>query len=155
MHLAKLVGFILLGFVIAATAGIQGLENASWYLLLVTALLAVGLYASTYGIDLKEARQHLKIILSAVTIGVVCKAVIIGGSLAVLFRDPSLFILGVGVAQIDPLSVAGLMKSGRMSKKAKTILASWASFDDPIIVILSIYTPVLITQLFGLEIGRL
>jgi hypothetical protein len=111
------------------------------------------LYASTYGIVLKEARQHLKIIVSAVTVGVVLKAAIIGGSLALLFQDPFFLILGVTVAQIDPLSVAGLMKGNRMSAKAKAILASWASFDDPITVILALYAPLLVAQVTGTDLG--
>lgn len=124
-------------------------------MLVVASLLAVGLYASTFGIDLKEARQHLKIILSAVTVGVVLKAAIIGGTLALIFQDPFFLILGVAVAQIDPLSVAGLMKGKRMSTKAKTILASWASFDDPITVILALYAPLLVAQLTGTDLGSI
>ena len=155
MHLAKLILFILFGFGIARIAGIENLENASWYITVVAALLAIGLYASTYGIDLKEARQHLKIIMSAVTVGVIIKALIIGGSLALIFQDPFFLILGITVAQIDPLSVATLMKGSRMSAKAKTILASWASFDDPITVILSLYAPLIIMQFTGLEIGSI
>jgi len=155
MQLLKLIIFILLGLGIARIAGIHSLENANWYLLVVALLLAVGLYASTYGIELKEARKHLKIILSAVTIGVVLKAAIIGGSLALLFHDPFFLVIGIAVAQIDPLSVATLMKGSRMSPKAKTILASWASFDDPVTVILSLYAPLLITQLFGMDLGSI
>ncbi|HKX72772.1 MAG TPA: cation:proton antiporter [Candidatus Saccharimonadales bacterium] len=155
MHLIKLVLFILLGFAIAQITGIHNLENAHWYVLVVAALLAIGLYASTYGIDLKEARKHLKIIVSAVTVGVVLKAAIVGGSLALLFQDPFFLILGITVAQIDPLSVAGLMKGSRMSAKAKTILASWASFDDPITVILALYAPLLVAQLTGVDLGSI
>jgi len=155
MQLLKLVLFILLGFVAARIGGIHGLESASWYIFVVASLLAIGLYSSTYGIDLKEARQHLKIIVSAVTVGVVLKAAIIGGSLAVLFQDPFFLILGVAVAQIDPLSVASLMKGNRMSTKAKTILASWASFDDPVTVILSLYAPLLVAQMTGLQLGAI
>jgi NhaP-type Na+/H+ or K+/H+ antiporter len=155
MQLLQLVVFILSGFVIARAAGIQGLEQASWYLLVVSLLLAIGLYASTYGIDSKEARRHLKIIVSAVTVGVVLKAGIIGGSLAILFHDPFFLILGIAVAQIDPLSVASLMKGSRLSAKAKTILASWASFDDPITVILSLYAPMLVAQLTGSHFGSI
>lgn len=155
MQLLKLVLFILLGFGIARIVGIRDLENASWYLLVVASLLAIGLYASTYGIVLKEARQHLRIILSAVTVGVVLKAAIIGGSLALIFQDPFFLILGITVAQIDPLSVAGLMKGNRMSAKAKTILASWASFDDPITVILALYAPLLVAQITGVDLGSI
>jgi NhaP-type Na+/H+ or K+/H+ antiporter len=155
MQLLKLILFILLGLGIARVFGIQDLENAGWYLLVVASLLAIGLYASTYGIELKEARKHLKIIVSAVTVGVVLKAAIIGGSLALLFQDPFFLILGITVAQIDLLSVAGLMKGNRMSAKAKTILASWASFDDPITVILSLYAPLLVTQMTGIDLGSI
>jgi NhaP-type Na+/H+ or K+/H+ antiporter len=155
MQLLKLVLFILLGYVIASTVGIHDLQSAGWYPFVVATLLAAGLYASTYGINLKEAREHVKLILSAVTFGVVLKAIIIGSSLALMFNNPLFLILGVAVAQIDPLSVAGLMKGKRMSPKAKTILASWASFDDPITVILSLYAPLLITELFGVGLGSI
>lgn len=155
MQLLKLVVFILIGLAVAAATGLHSLESASWYVLVVSSLLAIGLYASTYGIDLKEARKHLRIILSAVTFGVVLKAAIIGGILAFVFRDPFFFVLGIAVAQIDPLSVAGLMKGNRMSAKAKTILASWASFDDPVTVILSLYAPLLLVQFTGIELGSI
>lgn len=155
MQLFRLALFILGGLVFAVVTGIQGFENSDWYLWVVAALLATGLYASTYGIDIKEARKHVKIILSAVTIGVVLKAAIIGGSLALIFQDPFFLILGITVAQIDPLSVAGLMKGNRLSKKAKTILASWASFDDPITVILALYAPLLVMQITGIELGSI
>jgi NhaP-type Na+/H+ or K+/H+ antiporter len=155
MYLLRLVLFILLGFTIARLTGIHNLESSGGYMLVVALLLATGLYGSTYGIDLKEARQHFKIIVSAVTIGVVLKATIIGGSLALFFQDPFFLILGITVAQIDPLSVASLMKGSRMSPKAKTILASWASFDDPITVIVSLYAPLLVVQLTGIDLGPL
>lgn len=153
MQLYKLALCMVVGFAFGRLTGLQGLEDASWYTYLVATLLATGLYASTYGIDLDEAKQHLKLIVSAVTIGVVLKAALIGGSLALLFQDPFFFILGVAVAQIDPLSVAALLKGNRMSKKAKTILASWASFDDPITVILSLYVPLLVVHFTSLDLA--
>ncbi len=71
-------------------------------------LLAIGLYGSTYGIDLAEARAHVRLILLAITVGVLFKAVLIGLPLWWLFDDPRYLILGVAVAQIDQLSVAAL-----------------------------------------------
>jgi hypothetical protein len=85
----------------------------------------------------------------------VLKATIIGGSLALIFHDPFFLILGIAVAQIDPLSVSNLMKGNRMSTKAKAILASWASFDDPITVILALYAPLLVAQLTGTDLGSI
>lgn len=153
MALLRLVLLVVAGALVALTLNIHQLQNSGWYSTIITALLAVGLYASTYGIDLKEARQHSKIIISAVTVGVIFKAAFTGLVLSLLFHDPFFFILGIAVAQIDPLSVAGLMKGNRMSKKAKTILSSWASFDDPVTVLLSLYAPLLIMQIFGVHFG--
>lgn len=153
MQSFRLLLLAAIGLGLASVLHITGLEHAGWYTFVVAALLATGLYASTYGIDLREARTHLKLIVSAVTVGVLLKALIIGGSLALIFQDPFFLILGVTVAQIDPLSVAALLKDNRMSVKAKTILASWASFDDPITVILSLYAPLLVMQFTDIELG--
>ena len=155
MPLIHLILLIAGGALVAFTLNISGLQNAEWYSAIIAVLLAIGLYASTYGIELKEARKHFKIILSAVTIGVLLKSLITGLTLAFIFKDPFFIILGIAVAQIDPLSVAGLMRGNRMSKKAKTILASWASFDDPITVLLSLYAPLVIIQLTGIELGSI
>jgi len=81
------------------------------------------------------------------------KAVIIGVTLWLIFRDPFFLVLGVIVAQIDPLSVSALMQGNRMSSKAKSILSSWASFDDPMTVLLALYTPVLVTQILDVNFG--
>jgi hypothetical protein len=132
--------------VAAATAGwmgamalrIHGIEESGGYRLATGVLLAIGLYGSTSGIDLREARANLRTILLAATVGVLAKAALIGAAVSLVLRDPSLFVLGVVVAQIDPLSVASVTGASRMSERAKSILASWASFDDPVTVILTL-----------------
>ncbi|HYH75596.1 MAG TPA: hypothetical protein VD735_06605 [Candidatus Saccharimonadales bacterium] len=151
MQLFKLLLCIVAGYGAAHILNIHSIDDYGWYGVLVAALLAAGLYASTFGIELAEARKHFKIILSAVTFGVILKALLVGGVLALAFQDPLFLILGVAVAQIDPLSVAGLMRGNRLSAKAKTILASWASFDDPITVVLSLYVPLLVVHYTSLE----
>ena len=145
----KLFLFVLFGLALAILLGIRHIERADWYLFTISLLLAIGLYSSTYGIVLQEARKHLKIILSAITIGVLIKALFIGSILTVIFHNPFFFLLGIMVAQIDPLSVSALLHGKRLSAKAKTILASWASFDDPITVILCLYIPALLTYWTG------
>lgn len=143
--------FILGGLAIAAIFNFQGVQNSQWYLLTVAALLAAGLYSSTFGISIKEARTHLKLILKAVTVGVMLKALIIGAGMALVLHSAYGFILGIIVAQIDPLSTTALMKGRRMSKRAKTILAAWSSFDDPMTVIMSLYMPILIATVTGTQ----
>ena len=149
MHRAvTLVSCALAGVVLGILPGTSGLAHdlaaRPWYGILTATLLAVGLYASTFGIDVREARAHWKVILLAVTVGVFAKALLIGGILVLIFDDPRFWILGIAVAQIDPLSVAALMKDSRMSTRAKTILAAWSSFDDPMTVLLAVYVPALV-----------
>lgn len=141
--------FMLGGLAVAAIFNFQGIQNTQWYLLTVATLLAIGLYSSTYGISLREARMHAKLILKAITIGVVLKALIIGCIMTIILRDPFGFVLGIIVAQIDPLATAVLMKGNRMSKRAQAILRAWSSFDDPMTVIMSLYAPVVIAALVG------
>lgn len=138
---------MLLGVVIARAFNLSGLEESSIYMQTISFMLAIGLYGSTFGIDLASARTHLRLLLTAVTVGVVLKAVLIGGSLWLAFDDPRYIILGVAVAQIDPLSVAALNRGNRMSPRAKTILSAWSSFDDPVTALLTIYATSVAVQL--------
>lgn len=134
-----LLAIVLAAWGAAYLAGLDGIASAPAYLYATSALLAIGLFGSTAGIDRQQARQDRRLILLAVTVGVLLKAAIIGGVLYLASRDPVYLVFGVAVAQIDPLSVAALMSSDRMSPRAKAILASWASFDDPVTVLLVVY----------------
>ncbi|MGP4095243.1 hypothetical protein [Nonomuraea sp. KM90] len=137
------IGFLLLlvgfGWVTADLTGLSRLEHSGGYLLLSSLLLAVGLYGSTHGIDRTEARRHTRLILLAVTVGVLLKAAFIAGVVYLVSGDPRAMILAVTVAQIDPLSVASTMGGNRLSDRARTILGAWSSFDDPVTVILAFY----------------
>ena len=145
-----LVVVVLLCWLTAHLWGLQGVQGSSVYLYATSVLLAIGLYGSTYGIDLAEAGRDRRLIITAVTVGVLLKAAIIGGVLFLATQDPLFLLLGVAVAQIDPLSVATILGDNRMSDRAKAILASWASFDDPLTVVLVIYAAALATDAFGL-----
>lgn len=129
---------------LAELAHLRGFEHAPGYRYGTALLLAIGLFASTAGIDRAEAAVHKRLILLAVTVGVLLKAAIIGGLLYLATSNPVFLVLGIAVAQIDPLSVAAIMGDDRMSARVKAILASWASFDDPVTVILVIYAPVVL-----------
>ncbi|WP_344892025.1 hypothetical protein [Actinomadura meridiana] len=109
----------------------------------VTLLLAVGLYGSTRSIDLRLLRSDLRTVVLAVTVGVLLKAAITTGVMMLLFRDPAYLVLGVAVAQIDPLSVAALGESSRLSRRGRGLLLAWASFDDPVTTLLTIYAAAL------------
>lgn len=143
--------FILGGLAVAAIFSFQGVQNEQWYLLTVAALLAIGLYSSTFGISVQEARAHLRLIAKAITVGVLLKALIIGTIMALVLRDPFGFILGIVVAQIDPLATAALLKGNRMSARAQSILRAWSSFDDPMTVILALYAPVVVAFIAGTQ----
>lgn len=131
----------LLGFGLASLVDAPHLSNQPWYEPFTYTLLAIGLYGSVYGIQQAELGHHREIVLRAVTIGVLLKTLIIGGALFLFTRQASAFLLGLTVAQIDPLSVANLVRGERhkLSERAQTILGAWSSFDDPMTVLLSIY----------------
>lgn len=102
----------------------------------VSSLLAAGLFASCYGISRAELRRNAGIVLAAVTVGVVFKAGLVGAVMALAYGRAGFLLLGVAVAQIDPLSVAATLRRSGMSQRARSILAAWASFDDPVTVLL-------------------
>lgn len=115
------------------------LVDSDAYLFGAGLLLGVGLYGSTYGIELKALRADLRGVVAAVTLGVVLKAALITGTMMLVFHRPEALILGIAVAQIDPLSVAALGQNERMSARARSLLTAWASFDDPMTVLLTLY----------------
>ncbi|BCL15763.1 cation:proton antiporter [Micromonospora sagamiensis] len=140
--LARTGTFVLvaaLGWLLAEHRDWVGTYRSDTYLTLAGTLLAVGLYASTYGIDLGAARRNVRLVVFAITGGVVVKAALISAVMYLAFREPAYLVLGVAVAQIDPVSFAAARLQSRMSAQARTILSAWASFDDPITVLLTVY----------------
>lgn len=144
-----LIVIVFAGWGLAELADLNDIANSAIYTHATSLLLAIGLFGSTYAIDRTEAREHKQIIVTAVTVGVFVKAALIAGVLVLITQDPVFVILGVAVAQIDPLSVATLLGDDRMSPRVKTILAAWASFDDPITVLLVVYASAIATGSFA------
>ncbi|MEU5402327.1 hypothetical protein ABZ348_23865 [Streptomyces sp. NPDC005963] len=141
------LGAVAVGVAVGHNLGAEELVHAPWYLYLAGFLLAIGLYGSTHDIDLGEMRRDLRVLVLAVTLGVLLKALLIAGVMVLVFRKPEYLVLGIAVAQIDPLSVAAMNKNRRMSPRAKSLLAAWASFDDPMTVLLTLYFSVLAFRL--------
>ncbi|WP_344317086.1 hypothetical protein [Actinoplanes couchii] len=139
VRILTFAGVAALGWATGAGLDLRVAESGGVYAHVVTGLLAVGLVASVQGIDLADARRHRSTVAVAVTVGVLVKAALIGGVMVAVYRDPAYLILGVAVAQIDPLSFAAIGKRGDMSSRARTVLAAWAAFDDPVTVLLTVY----------------
>jgi NhaP-type Na+/H+ or K+/H+ antiporter len=148
-RLTLLIALATVGWVVAVATGLDAVGHDG-YLLAVSVLLAIGLYSSTYGIEVSRIRADARLIVLAVTVGVLLKAALIALVMFAVFRDPAYVVLAVVVAQIDPLSVAAMQRHSRMSPRARSILAAWASFDDPITTLLTIYlTAVTLNLLSG------
>ncbi|MET8980204.1 hypothetical protein ABZX85_31825 [Streptomyces sp. NPDC004539] len=147
-QLGLLIGLLAAGWAVGQGTG--EVAGSGAFLFLTMLLLAVGLYGSTSGISVREAREHVGLLSLAVTVGVVAKAALIALALWAVVSDPAYLVLAVTVAQIDPLSVAALRDSSRMSPRAKTILSVWASFDDPVTVLLTAFTVPLVADGEGL-----
>ncbi|WIX88188.1 hypothetical protein [Amycolatopsis sp. DG1A-15b] len=133
-----LIPALVLGILLAAGTGLD-VAHSRAYPVAVTILLAIGLYASTHGIDVAEFRTRWKTVVTAVTFGVILKAALISAVMFAFYREPYVFLLSIAVAQIDPLSVAAVRAKSRMSEQGKALLAAWAAFDDPITVLLTAY----------------
>ncbi|WP_075924915.1 cation:proton antiporter [Nocardiopsis sp. CNR-923] len=137
------------GLAVAGVLDLGDLSQSGAYLMVAAALLAIGLYGSTSGIDVRQTRGHVKTVLMAVTVGVLLKAALISAVMYLAFGRPEYIVLGVAVAQIDPLSVAALRGDGRLSPRARSILSAWSSFDDPITVLLTVYFSALALRAAG------
>jgi NhaP-type Na+/H+ or K+/H+ antiporter len=105
----------------------------------ITLLLVIGLFASAFGISRRELRLNARVVLVAITFGVAVKAALTGGIMALAYGNMAFLLLGVAVAQIDPLSVAATIRHSGMSRQAKAVLSAWASFDDPVTILLVAY----------------
>ena len=139
---------IALGGMTASIFELSNITQSSLYTHFTYALLAIGLYGCVFTINLRELNQNRQIVLGAITVGVFLKTVIIGAILYFFIKDNIAFLLGVAVAQIDPLSVAALLnrETSYLSERAKAILGAWSSFDDPVTVILSLYILSIVLQ---------
>jgi NhaP-type Na+/H+ or K+/H+ antiporter len=146
-RLAQLGFFLVVGLALAYLfkVDVDAVAHSPAYEYLAFTLLAIGLYSGTYGIEPADTLRDGRLILTAVTVGVVVKALLIGGLLVLAFQNPIFWVLAIAVAQVDPLAVAALMSDSRMSPRVKTILAAWSSFDDPITVLLAIYLAALLS----------
>ena len=100
--------------------------------------LLIGLYGSVYGIERQKLLENKNIIGLAVTIGVILKILIIGLFLYIITGQILSFLLATIIAQIDPLSVSSL-ENNKLSPRGNSILSAWASFDDPMTIIISLW----------------
>lgn len=155
----RLVIFLLVagaGWGLSGVFDLQGIADTQAYLYGAMALLALGLYGSTTQISLPEVRSNTRIVVLAVTVGVVAKAALITGVMYAMYaayHEPRYLVLGVAMAQIDPLSVAALQSSSKLSERAKSILHAWSSFDDPVTTLLTIYVATLALNTLGMKGG--
>jgi hypothetical protein len=137
MQILLMFVVVSVGWTAVTASDIHPQADSTIYLYSVQSLLAIGLYGSTYGIA-RSATKDLGTVVQAVTLGVLLKAALIGAVMALVAMDWRFFLLGIAVAQIDPLSVAVLRGRSRMSERAKSLLSAWAAFDDPVTVVLTI-----------------
>lgn len=132
------------GVLVAHLADLERLAGSTWYAPVTSALLAVGLYAAAAGIDVGAARRQLRTILAVVTVGVVGKALVVGALLVAITGDTRFLLYAVALAQIDPLAVASIGAQPHISPATHSLLRAWASFDDPVTVVLVTFVAALL-----------
>lgn len=138
---------VCVGFLAGHGSWAARLTDTWWYMPAAGLLLGIGLYGSTHEIERGEVVRDLRTVAVVITLGVLLKAAFIAGVMVLVFRKPEYIVLGIAVAQIDPLSVAAAGGNTRMSPRAKSLLNVWAAFDDPMTVLLSVYFPLLARHL--------
>lgn len=139
LQLMRLTCLALIGFGTAALFGWKNLEHSLLYVLVSSGLLCIGLYFAVCGIDKAEAKKHWRVIVIAVTAGVLLKYCIIAACMFGATQDWRYIVLAMSVTQIDPLSVAALNDGERLKPHTQTVLNAWAATDDPMT---SVLTPV-------------
>ncbi len=135
MLLRRLIGLVVLaalGFVLALVVPAGPVAGSWGFFVAASTLLAIGLYGSTAAVPLSTLRQHRGLVIRVLTLGVVAKAALIALVMVLAFHDVRYVVLAVAMSQIDPLSVAVLQRSSRLSPRGRTILLAWSSFDDPV-----------------------
>lgn len=133
-----LIGIALAGLACSSLFAGVDLVHSVAYITIAGALLFVGLYMAVFGIDQEEAKKEWRVVLAAVTFGVLCKYLLIFGATYAVTRRWEYAILAMAITQIDPLSIAAISDDNeRMSKRSKTVLGAWASFDDPVTAVMT------------------
>lgn len=134
-RLMRLTIVALFGLGTSLAQGDLDIVHSTSYKLVASSLLFVGLYAAVLGINHAEAKKEWPVVLTAITLGVVCKYAIIFGIMFAVTRRWEYAVLAMAVAQIDPLSIAALQKDKRLGARTQVVLRMWASFDDPMTAI--------------------
>jgi len=101
--------------------------------------LGIGLYGSVYGIDIKILKNNLSTVLSAITVGVILKILVISALLSPFLGFSFSVLIATIIAQIDPLSTAAITDNNKITIDGKTIIRAWSSFDDPVTIIVAIW----------------
>ncbi len=142
-NLFLFIGCSFIGYILAQLDIFFSFSTSQEYKYLINFILSIGLYASVSDINIESLRDDKKVVVKAVTIGVLLKVAIIFLITHFIFSVPSIeaLILAIIVAQIDPLSVSAILdrENNSLSKRADTIIRAWSSFDDPITAILAIF----------------
>ncbi len=133
-----LIIFLILtfsGYIIGSLTGFNAISHTH-FSTFSTIALALGLYVAVSGIDLPSLGKYKKTAWFIITAGVPLQIFVTGFLMWVIYPHPVSLLVAVAIDQIDPLSVTTLLnnKAG-MSKEAKTLLRVWASFDDPVTVL--------------------
>ena len=129
--------YFLTMIIIGYSINYLGADIAAIPSIIPSLMLVLGLYGATISIDTMHLKTHYRMILMCITCGVFLKVLFIS-TLSYTFIGPIAMYIVVMLAQIDPLATQQLTSdNASMTSKTKTIMNAWASFDDPMTVLLA------------------
>lgn len=133
--LVKFIGLTIIGLALGFATGFNPLQHPQ-FSLFASIALTFGLYTAVAGIDLPALGRYKNTAIFIITAGVPLQIALIAGFMWLIYPHPVSILVAVAIDQIDPLSVSTLLNNKLgMSKEAKALLRVWASFDDPVTVL--------------------
>ena len=138
INILVFIALTIIGLALGVITGINPIA-APGFKLFSSIALAVGLYASVVGIDITSLGKYKKTATFIITAGVPIQIVITAAIMWIIYPHPISLLVAVAIDQIDPLSVNTLLNNKLgMSTEAKSLLRVWASFDDPVTVLVGL-----------------
>jgi len=131
--------FMTIGALITLLTPFSPLNYINEIVIIGSLFLATALFANVQSVDRDFLQKYKKQSIIAVSVGLLFKAVLLGGILYFITSDIRFFLIGALISQIDPgLTNWANRILGQKDDTAKLSLVE-STFDDPISTLLTIY----------------
>jgi len=141
---------LFMGFIISSLFGINPLNFTDIILYIGAFFLSISLFANVQDIPKNFIREHKTQTIKIVTIGLIFKALALGGILYILTKEVRFFLIAALLSQIDP-NFTNWAKQNNAEVSELNLIES--TFDDPISTLITLYValPFVLGEVFDLK----